>query len=361
MFLAAVTGGSVIVFLAALPWVYHEAYLWATACAVGDARRPRRRSPGGRPIAVAVVTAVFAVATILTRTTTGWALAITVIVVGAVSAARRTQPSRRPGARRRRSRRHGRRCGGQLGEVPPPVHVSARAPGVDAPSSSRRLALLMNGGTITGPQFFLSSLVNYFRPDGIRFMSYFPFVSLPAEPARSYGGAFLDQAYRTGSVPAFMPLLFLLGTVGFVGASVSAWSRRSADCSSRSLGALAAGGGVMLYGYLANRYTSGLRPRTGHLRRRSHRRRRRRLEQSPPSVRRLAVVAVAHRRRLRHRWPTPPPVWPRPRDMAWRAARAISVNPTRRSATSSAALTTLVVQSSDAPGRAPADTAAHRR
>ena len=66
MFLAAVTGGSVIVFLAALPWVYHEAYLWATACAVATlaglvvfARRPT--------MAVAVSTAIFAVATILTE------------------------------------------------------------------------------------------------------------------------------------------------------------------------------------------------------------------------------------------------------------------------------------------------------
>ena len=89
MFLAAVTGGSVIVFLAALPWVYHEAYLWATACAVATlaglvvfARRPT--------MAVAVSTAIFAVATILTRTTSGWAIAITVIVVGAIGAVRRS-------------------------------------------------------------------------------------------------------------------------------------------------------------------------------------------------------------------------------------------------------------------------------
>ena len=82
-----------------------------------------------------MATAVFAVATILTRTTTGWAIAITVIVVGAI------------GAVRRRNARGALvlvaggvvaivvGLGGQLGEVSPPVHVSARAPGVDRASA----------------------------------------------------------------------------------------------------------------------------------------------------------------------------------------------------------------------------------
>ena len=70
-----------------------------------------------------------------------------------------------------------------------------------AQNADRRLALAFNGGTLTGPQFFLTSLLNYFRPDGIRLVSYLPFITFPAQPARAYGGAFLDQMYRTGSVP----------------------------------------------------------------------------------------------------------------------------------------------------------------
>ena len=84
-FLAAITGGSVIVFLAALPWVYHEAYLWARAWAVAAlagmivyVRRPTMK--------VAIATGAFAVATIMTRTTTGWAIAVAVISVGAIGA-----------------------------------------------------------------------------------------------------------------------------------------------------------------------------------------------------------------------------------------------------------------------------------
>ena len=46
----------------------------------------------------------------------------------------------------------------------------------------RREALEVNGGSITGPQFFQTALVNYFRLDGIRFVDYFPWITLPAEP-----------------------------------------------------------------------------------------------------------------------------------------------------------------------------------
>jgi len=100
-------------------------------------------------------------------------------------------------------------------------------------SARRRLALLANDGSLAGSQFFRSTLANYVRPDGIRFVPYFPFVTMPADPARSYGGAFLDQTYRTGSVPAFMPLLFLLGIGGFVARSVSGSDAGSRRCGSR--------------------------------------------------------------------------------------------------------------------------------
>ena len=47
----------------------------------------------------------------------------------------------------------------------------------------RRFALEANGGTITGPQFFTSSFVTYFDPTGIRFVDYFPWITLPPENA----------------------------------------------------------------------------------------------------------------------------------------------------------------------------------
>ena len=129
-----------------------------------------------------------------------------------------------------------------------------------AQNAHRRLALAFNGGTLAGPQFFLTSLLNYFRPDGIRLVAYLPFITFPAQPARAYGGAFLDQMYRTGSVPRIHPLLFVLSVGGYVSAF-----RRRAGAGLKALripllGALAATVGVMAYGYIAYRYTADFLP-----------------------------------------------------------------------------------------------------
>lgn len=266
LLLAAVTGGSTVVFLAALPWVYHEVYMWATtfavatlACLVTLARRPSWRLVVGTGACVS--------GAILTRTTTGWAMAFCTVATGGVMWLTGRRPDAIPRARR---------LGLALvvaGVVPLAVAVAINWAKFRHPfmfplehqvwtgkSSRRRLALRLNGGTITGPQFFESSLVNYFRPNGIRFTRWFPFVSLPAEPARSHGGAFVDQTYRTGSVPAFLPAFFVLsvwGTVVIVRTRIAGWVRA---LLLPAIGALAVSGGVMFYGYLAYRYTSEFLP-----------------------------------------------------------------------------------------------------
>ena len=259
--LASVTGGSVVVFHAALPWVYHEVYIWATAFTVATlagmltvARRPTMRA--------ALVTGACALGAILTRTTSGWAMALTLMAIGAWMLIRRDGKHRRVavtlavcgfvalavGA------------GFNWAKFRHPYMFPLEHQEWTKKNMRRRLALRMNDGTITGPQFFLTSLVNYFRPDGIRFVPYFPFVTLPAQPARSYGGAFLDQWYRTGSIPVFMPLLFGTTIWGFVTAF-----RRHVSTGTRALrlpllGALLITGGVMFYGYVAHRYTSEFLP-----------------------------------------------------------------------------------------------------
>jgi hypothetical protein len=123
-------------------------------------------------------------------------------------------------------------------------------------SARRRLALSMNGGSLAGPQFLPTTLVNYFRPDGIRFVPYFPFVTMPAEPAPIYAGAFIDQRYRTGSVTAFMPLLVLLALGGFVTAFRRRAGRAVTSMRIPLLGAIGITTTVMCYGYLGFRYTS---------------------------------------------------------------------------------------------------------
>ena len=127
-------------------------------------------------------------------------------------------------------------------------------------NAHRREALEVNGGSLTGLQFFVTSFMAYFRIDGVRFVDYFPWITLPADPAPAFGGAFVDQTYRTGSVTAFMPLLLLLTAV----ATVVLLMRRTRREVRELLFPLAAGvlttGGVMAYGYYSFRYVTDFVP-----------------------------------------------------------------------------------------------------
>lgn len=261
--LATITGGTTLVFDASLPWVYHEAYLWAVALAAGALYWLVR--VGIDPTAKAIWwLGGFNLALIMTRATGGFALCAVSLVVAVRALTGRPHPDRR-------------RAGWAIGAaalVPLATSVAYNVIKFHHPylfplqdqvwtavNPRRREALHHNGGTITGPQFLLTGIVNYLRPDGIRFTSWFPWITLPAHPAPAYGGAFLDQSYRTGSAPAFMPLLTLLT----VWSLVRTYFVRSGAVAKRALrlpllGALLIPFGVLDYGYLAHRYTSEFVP-----------------------------------------------------------------------------------------------------
>ena len=117
-----------------------------------------------------------------------------------------------------------------------------------------------NGGDLVSPNLFWSTSINYLRPNGVRFVSTFPFITLPANVAQSYGGGFLDQTYRTSSITASAPLLVGLAIAGTV-----ATFRRGASAALRLfriplIGAAGITGGIMFYGYIAYRYTSEFMP-----------------------------------------------------------------------------------------------------
>jgi hypothetical protein len=259
---AVIGGGSVLVFIAALPWVYHEAYMWSTAMALGAIHGVigvLERPTAGRVLFAGVL----ALGCVLSRTTAGWACCLTLIAAaGALTV-----------QRRHRAERDWALCVLAAGIVPLAIGIGINWAKFRHPflfplesqvwtdlNAHRRRALELNHGHLTGSQFFASSFVNYFRPDGIRVVPIFPYLTLPAEPARSVGGAYLDQTYRTGSVPAFMPLLFSLGIWGVA----VTFRRRAADGFARLripvLGAIAIAGGVMFYGYIAHRYTAEFLP-----------------------------------------------------------------------------------------------------
>ena len=79
---ATITGGSTVVYLASQPWVYHEVYIWSTALTVATVASliAAWDDPSGRRI---VLTTALALATMLTRITAGWAMALALLVTGA--------------------------------------------------------------------------------------------------------------------------------------------------------------------------------------------------------------------------------------------------------------------------------------
>lgn len=263
VFIAAATGGTVLTYDASLPWVYHEVYLWCSSMAVGAAYWLLRvvLSRGARDVGWL---AAFVLGAMMTRTTGGWALALATMGAGAFLLFGRS--TRTPRARAARVI--------AAGALPLLAGVALNYAKFRHPymfplenqvwsqlNAHRREALAVNGGTITGPQFLLTSFVNYFQPDGIRLVDYFPYITLPEHAAKSYGGAFLDQTYRTGSITSFMPLLSILTVVGLVAAfRPNPTPRGLAAVRWPMLGALAVSGGVMGYGYLSNRYTSDFVP-----------------------------------------------------------------------------------------------------
>ncbi|MBB6626283.1 hypothetical protein H5V45_03005 [Nocardioides sp. KIGAM211] len=257
VFLALALGGTTLTYNASLPWVYHEVYAWAVPFVVGAMywmlrvlRRPDAASIGWL--------LVFALGAVTTRTTGGWAVSLGALGIGVWMLTGRLVHVRR-------------RTGLWLlgvGVVALGVGVAINYAKFRHPylfpledqvfssiNAHRREALAVNGGTITGPQFFPTAFMAYFRPDGIRFVDYFPYLTLPAHPAQAYDGAFLDQSYRTGSVTSFMPWLLALTVLAVV-----VLFRPGVDLHRRMLRVpLVAGvlvtGGVMAYGYFAFRYT----------------------------------------------------------------------------------------------------------
>lgn len=262
VFVAGATGGSFLTFDASLPWTYHEVYVWAVTGATGSLLWMLRAITDHQRSSYLWLF-WFALITVGTRATEGWAICLTVIVLALVARFRPRSEEQRRGWWRLLL----------AGCIPLALSIALNLYKFDSVfmfplqtqvwtelSPQRRAALAANGGSLTGPQFFTTSFMAYLRPDGIRFVDYFPWITLPALPPPAFNGAFVDQAYRTGSVTAFMPAFL----VGFVAAVVSAFRPRGTAAARAFRAPLIASvlvtGGVMAYGYYSNRYTSEFVP-----------------------------------------------------------------------------------------------------
>ncbi len=207
----AATGGTFLTFDASLPWVYHEVYAVGgrrrDRCALLDAARrcarPTRRaaragcSVRARSPSAPAPPRAGRSASACSRSAPGCARSARAPPsTGAVVAGRCSAGV----VAARRSRSRSTSTSSTRLPVPPQDQVWTEI------NPHRREALAANGGTLTGPQFFPTSFMAYFRPDGIRFVDYFPWITLPAHPAPAYDGAVRRPDLPHRQRHAFMPL-----------------------------------------------------------------------------------------------------------------------------------------------------------
>ncbi len=262
LLLVAGTAGSTVLFLGSIPWVYHEAYAWAIPMALGSAFALlgviQRPSTAGL-----VATGLFTTGAVLSRTTAGWAVAGAVLLTAVLL----------PRGGHRDADPHLWWKIYTAGLVPIAVGMAVNWAKFRHPylfpidqqvftslNQHRRDAIAANGGDLFSPNMIGSTVVNYFRPDGIRFTSVFPFITLPGHIARAYGSGYIDQANRTGSIVAFMPMLVGLTIWGVVS---TYWPRARAEVRLLRLpllGVLVIPAGILFYAYIAHRYTSEFMP-----------------------------------------------------------------------------------------------------
>ncbi len=263
---ALLTGGTSLTYNASQPWAYHEIYAWQTALSLVAAWLMIRIATGPNTRLVIWLGVVLASLT-LTRTTGGWGMILGALALGLWFRFGRTTEDRRDFARPVLVAAGLALLAGIIvnwAKFSHPFMFPLEAQVWTGMSQQRRDALAANGGSLTGPQFFLTSLNTYFNPGSIRFVDYFPWITFPAHEAQAVAGAHVDQAYRTGSITAFMPLSLGLSVIALV--PLLGPTRGRPDLAgiralrAPVLGAFLMTGGVMAYGYLAYRYTGDFVP-----------------------------------------------------------------------------------------------------
>ncbi len=255
-------GGSVLLFLAATPYVANEDFAWSVTLTIstlfailGVLEKPTRWR------AAAVVLLV--IATNLNRTPTGYATALTAFLAALWFALGRGGPDRRRWARPMV-------VAGVLGllvnvlvtylKFGIPVGLPMADQVWAAVNAHRRYFLAANGGKAFSVTFIPSSLWAYLQPFGLRLSTVFPFVQPPSGPASWVGGVVLDQTYPTASMTSISPLLVGLTIWG----TITAFRPKGPDGARRLriilIGGALGSAGILVWGYIAQRYMSDLMP-----------------------------------------------------------------------------------------------------
>ena len=257
--LLVISLGSTLVYLASLPWVFHEAFLWAVPMTIGAAWC--LIGVFGRPTVARIVgLGLFTLGGVFSRSPAGWASALAAAGAAVWFWTRRNRPGEA----------HVWWSLGLAAAAPVVLGAAVNWAKFNHPwlfpiedqvatraSAPRRAAIEANGGDLFNPALARSTLPAYLRPDGIRFTGQFPFVTLPAEPAAAVGDDVFDYRYRTGSITAFMPLLTVLAAWG----AFTVWRVRRA-LPARFLIVAYAGAplGVIAGAYITHRYVADFLP-----------------------------------------------------------------------------------------------------
>ncbi len=259
---ATICAGSVLIYIAANPWVYDEDLAWSVALCTAALFMLLGvlEAPSWRRV---ILAGVFVLMTDLNRSTTGWACVITAFLVAAWFAFGRAYRDQRRWALP------------MVGAALVPLIIGGTIttlkfggpfslPLADQKwtmvNAYRRYFLAHNGGKGYGLQFLPTDLWTYLQPFALRLSTIFPFVTVPNAPPQIFGNVVFDQWTPSTSITASMPLLTLLSAWGTVSAF---WPRSTGNIRITRpllLGAATATGGVVLWGYIADRYLSDFMP-----------------------------------------------------------------------------------------------------
>ena len=260
--MATIMGGTIWMLLAATPYVFNEDLAWSICLTVGSVFALLgvvERPSWGRVIA----SGVLILCANLDRATTGWACVVGAgLIAGWFLLGLGGQENRRW-------------CLPVLaaGLIPLAIGCAVNYAkfgvwfGVSNTeqvwthvNAYRRKFLAANHGAEEGTIFVPTNLATYFRPNGLSFSRVFPFVTLPTSPPKALGGVLFDRLYRTPSLPASTPLLFLLSIWGFVTAFRPKAVGRVAKTRLLLLATGSAGAALMLWGYISPRYLGDFVP-----------------------------------------------------------------------------------------------------
>jgi hypothetical protein len=262
LLVATIMGGSVLLWLGSQPWVYNEDIMWSIAITVatlflflGVLERP---SPGRIVAAGALI-----LAGVLSRSTPALSCIVGALLIACWFAVGRSQVAHRRWAWPMavaafvpllvyfavNLQKFGTLLSDPLTEQVW-TQLNAHRKAFLASTSNRGFAL----------HLLPTGLQTYLQPFGLRVEPTFPFLMLPIGAPIGVGGVIVDLTYPTASVPATMPLLFLLTC----GAVLVSFLRRTSDALMLMRIPLLVGGGACLIdfflGYYAPRFLGDFMP-----------------------------------------------------------------------------------------------------